>query len=297
MPSLSRKARPTRLRAKFRTQLAALGTGCCLRSLDDRHGLRSTAMSESQRNAARSNCLLGALETASRKRIDALLEPVNLKLGDVVCEAGGLLKHAYFPQGSVVSMLTVLKKGSAVETSNTANIGPEGAFGLFAAMCSRVSFNRCLVQLEGRMVRCPIELLQSEFRRSEHVRDLLVDFVPGGAGWSRPRPAQAWLELVGDGIFLAIVAPRQRMQCSVACRALFIRYSANTTAQAGGCISQVPEYEGPYESHPSHLARNLIGYWLSRPPHREPPRPAGRLQTGSCHWSPPRRPYFWSWCW
>jgi hypothetical protein len=25
------------------------------------------------------------------------------------------------------------------------------------------------------MVRCPIELLQSEFRRSEHVRDLLVD--------------------------------------------------------------------------------------------------------------------------
>jgi hypothetical protein len=62
-------------------------------------------------------------------------------------------------------------------------------------------------------------------------------------------------------------------------------------------LSQVPEYEGPYESHPSYLARNLIGYWISRPPHREPPRPAGRLQTGSCHGSPPRRPYFWSWCW
>ena len=43
-------------------------------------------------------------------------------------------------------------------------------------MYSRVSFNRCIVQLEGRMVRCPIELLQSEFRNSEHVRDLFVSY-------------------------------------------------------------------------------------------------------------------------
>jgi len=117
--------------------------------------------------------LLGALETASRKRIDSHLEPIELKLGVVVCEAAGLLKHAYFPQGCVLSLLTVLENGSAIET---ANIGREGAFGLFAAMYSRVSFNRCIVQLEGRMVRCPIELLQLEFRNSEHVRDLFVSY-------------------------------------------------------------------------------------------------------------------------
>jgi CRP-like cAMP-binding protein len=117
--------------------------------------------------------LLGALETASRKRIVPHLEPIELKLGAVVCEAGGLLKHAYFPQGCVLSLLTVLENGSAIET---ANIGREGAFGLFAAMYSRVSFNRCIVQLEGRMVRCPIELLQLEFRNSEHVRDLFVSY-------------------------------------------------------------------------------------------------------------------------
>ena len=115
----------------------------------------------------------GALEASSRKRIDSHLEPINLKLGAIVCEAGGLLKHAYFPQGAVLSLLTVLENGSAIET---ANIGREGAFGLFAAMYSRVSFNRCLVQLEGSIVRCPIELLQSEFKRSEHVRDLFVSY-------------------------------------------------------------------------------------------------------------------------
>ena len=117
--------------------------------------------------------MLGALETASRRRIDPHLEPVKLKLGVIVCEAGGLLKHAYFPQGAVLSLLTVLENGSAIET---ANIGREGAFGLFAAMYSRASFNRCLVQLEGSVVRCPIELLQSEFKRSEHVRNLFVSY-------------------------------------------------------------------------------------------------------------------------
>jgi CRP-like cAMP-binding protein len=130
-------------------------------------------MAEGQRDLARSNRLLGALEAVSRRRIDPYLEPVKLKLGVIVCEAGGLLKHAYFPQGAVLSLLTVLENGSAIET---ANIGREGAFGLFAAMYSRVSFNRCLVQLEGEIVRCPIELLQSEFKRIEYVRDLFVSY-------------------------------------------------------------------------------------------------------------------------
>jgi CRP-like cAMP-binding protein len=135
--------------------------------------LDNFAMAEVQRDRERSNRLLGALEAVSRKRIDPHLEPIKLKLGVVVCEAGGLLEHAYFPQGAVLSLLTVLENGSAIET---ANIGREGAFGLFAAMYSRVSFNRCLVQLEGDMVRCPIELLQSEFKRTEYVRDLLVSY-------------------------------------------------------------------------------------------------------------------------
>ena len=129
-------------------------------------------MSKSKSKAL-NNQLLGALLPESRKRIDPHLEPVNFKLGEVVCEAGGLLKHAYFPQGSVLSLLTVLENGSAIET---ANIGREGAFGLFAAMYSRVSFNLCISQLVGHTVRCPIELLQYEFKNSEHVRNLFVSY-------------------------------------------------------------------------------------------------------------------------
>src|SRR6202167_2972891 len=122
---------------------------------------------------ALSNQLLAALGPESRSRIDPHLRSVPLKLGAVVCEAGGLLKHAYFTQGAVLSLLTVLENGSAIET---ANIGREGAFGLSAAMYSRVSFNRCIVQLTGHMVRCPIEILQQEFKRTEYVRDLFVSY-------------------------------------------------------------------------------------------------------------------------
>ena len=119
------------------------------------------------------NQLLRALDLAARERLKPHLRRVDLKLGTVVCDAGAFLDHAYFPEGAVLSLLTVLENGSAIET---ANIGREGAFGLFAAMYSRTSFNRCIVQLQGPMVRCPIEALRSEFDRSDQVRDLFVSY-------------------------------------------------------------------------------------------------------------------------
>ena len=101
------------------------------------------------------NRLLGALEPESRMRIAPHIEPVALKLGDVVCKAGGFLEHVYFPMGAVLSLLTSLKNGTNVET---ANIGNEGAFGLLRGMYSRTSFNQCLVQLaKVALVRVPID--------------------------------------------------------------------------------------------------------------------------------------------
>ena len=49
--------------------------------------LDNIAVPKAQRDNARDNRLLGALETASRKRIDPHLEPIKLKLGTIVCEA------------------------------------------------------------------------------------------------------------------------------------------------------------------------------------------------------------------
>ena len=144
--------------------------------LPSKHGPENVRRSPTQTNGRPMrvpNRLLGAFEPASRARIEPHIESVTLKLGEIVCKAGGFLEHAYFPMGAVLSLLTSLENGTRIET---ANIGNEGAFGLFAAMYSRVSFNLCLVQLEGSLVRVPIEVVRGEFERSEHVRNLLVSY-------------------------------------------------------------------------------------------------------------------------
>lgn len=119
------------------------------------------------------NQLLGAFTQEVQDRIMPRMTEVDLKLGATVCDAGGVLTHAYFPQGCVLSLLTVLENGSEIEC---ANIGREGAFGLFSAMYSRVSFNRCTVQLAGPMLRCDIKPLQDEFHKCAHVQDLFVSY-------------------------------------------------------------------------------------------------------------------------
>ncbi|MGH6813284.1 MAG: Crp/Fnr family transcriptional regulator [Methylocella sp.] len=130
-------------------------------------------MEKKQTAVTHGNRLLGAIQPASRERLAPYFEQVEVKLGTTVCEAGGVLNHAYFPDGAVLSLLTVLENGSAIET---ANIGREGAFGLFAAMYSRTSFNRSLVQLRGDLIRVPIKVLQLEFEQSAHVRNLFVSY-------------------------------------------------------------------------------------------------------------------------
>ncbi|MGH6853630.1 MAG: Crp/Fnr family transcriptional regulator, partial [Methylocella sp.] len=74
---------------------------------------------EKKRTAAtQSNRLLAAIQPASRARLEPYFEQVEVKLGHVVCDAGGVLNHAYFPDGAVLSLLTVLENGSAIETAN-----------------------------------------------------------------------------------------------------------------------------------------------------------------------------------
>jgi CRP-like cAMP-binding protein len=119
------------------------------------------------------NQLLGAFTKEAYDKIMPHMREVDLKLGATVCEAGGLLTHAYFPQGCVLSLLTVLESGSEIECGN---IGREGAFGLFSAMYGRVSFSRCTVQLQGPMVRCDIRPLQVLFQNSAHIQDLFVSY-------------------------------------------------------------------------------------------------------------------------
>src|SRR5450432_3548764 len=117
------------------------------------------------------NQLLGALEPASRKRIDPHLEAVEFKLGEMVCDAGGLLEHAYFPQGSVLSLLTVLENGAAIET---ANIGREGAFASDVGGFDRGAVFEHRQEGENRTLR-KIGVLEQAAGIADHLAELEFD--------------------------------------------------------------------------------------------------------------------------
>ncbi|TJZ79795.1 Crp/Fnr family transcriptional regulator [Paracoccus hibiscisoli] len=120
-----------------------------------------------------SNTILGALGEDAYQYILPSLEPVDVTLGDIICEAGGLLTHAYFPEGCVLSLLTVMENGAEIEC---ANIGNEGAFGIFPAMYGAASSTRCLVQLVGPMQRCEISPLRELFHADPEIQDLFVSY-------------------------------------------------------------------------------------------------------------------------
>jgi CRP-like cAMP-binding protein len=125
------------------------------------------------------NRVLNAFDSASRGRINPYIERLEAKRGDLLFEVGSRIDYGYFPDGAVLSLLTVLENGSAIET---ANIGREGACGICLATYSktsperRSSYSRCLVQLPGGLLRIPLSALRREFERCAQIRELTARY-------------------------------------------------------------------------------------------------------------------------
>src|SRR4051794_39882510 len=77
----------------------------------------------------------------------ALLAPhlvtVELERGRLIYDPGDRIETVYFPHEGVISLMTLMENGAAIES---ATIGPEGALGLQAAVTPRQSLARAIVQ-------------------------------------------------------------------------------------------------------------------------------------------------------
>jgi len=76
----------------------------------------------------------------------------------------------YFPHDSVISLMTLMDGGEAIES---ATIGREGALGLMAAVSPRESLSRAIVQVPGRASRIGAGPLHDAWKRCEAVRRLI----------------------------------------------------------------------------------------------------------------------------
>jgi CRP-like cAMP-binding protein len=119
------------------------------------------------------NRLLAALSEQSYDALLPFLEEVELPLGKVLYESGGLQGHVYFPTSSIVSLLYVLENGSSAEIAVT---GCEGLVGIALFMGGETTPNRAVVQSAGEGYRVKAKALKQLFEAGGALQLLLLRF-------------------------------------------------------------------------------------------------------------------------
>ena len=121
----------------------------------------------------KANLLLAALPAAEYERLLPHLERVPMRLGEVLYESGGELRHAYFPTTCIVSLLYVMENGSSAEI---AVVGNEGLVGVALFMGGGTMPNRAVVQSAGHAYRLRGAFIKQEFDRYGVLLRLLLRY-------------------------------------------------------------------------------------------------------------------------
>ncbi|HLL14419.1 MAG TPA: Crp/Fnr family transcriptional regulator [Pyrinomonadaceae bacterium] len=119
------------------------------------------------------NRILNALPPEEFERLSAYLEPVELMLGEVLYRPNEPITHVYFPNVGTVSIVCQLEDGKSVEAGM---VGNEGMFGVCVFLGSVTSPLQAVVQLPGNALRMRADVLRAEFKRGEHLQDLLLRY-------------------------------------------------------------------------------------------------------------------------
>ncbi|MGE5384477.1 MAG: Crp/Fnr family transcriptional regulator [Betaproteobacteria bacterium] len=113
--------------------------------------------------ASQANRLLAALPASDLQRLQEEFEPVSLRLGDILHEPGCRMDYIYFPETSLVSLLTVAEDDHALEVGL---VGREGVVGVALVLGVDVSPMRALVQGGGTAMRMSSQRFSLELRKN-----------------------------------------------------------------------------------------------------------------------------------
>jgi CRP-like cAMP-binding protein len=98
---------------------------------------------------------------------------VTLAVGQVLYEPGDIIRHAYFPHNTVISLVNVMEDGGSVEVGV---FGREGVMGLLSALVTREAFGRYVVQTSGTASRIPFERLNEVRNTRLGLRQLIMNY-------------------------------------------------------------------------------------------------------------------------
>ncbi len=116
------------------------------------------------------NRLLATLPKNEYKRLLPRLKTVSLVLGEELYEPGDAIKYVYFPNDSIISLISQLSETSGLEVGM---VGNEGMAGLSAFMGVNFSSTRALVQGSGTAMRMSSVAVRTEANRLGSLHRLL----------------------------------------------------------------------------------------------------------------------------
>lgn len=119
------------------------------------------------------NRLLAALPAKDYAQLASGLEPVTITYGEVLYEPGESMREVYFPGNCLVSLLTLVEDHRALEVGL---VGREGMIGARLALGAARSSVRALVQGTGTAMKMNAKRFLREFRRSQALQRLLLQF-------------------------------------------------------------------------------------------------------------------------
>ena len=116
------------------------------------------------------NRLLDTLPKNEYTRLLPKLKTVSLVFGEVLYEPGDVIKYVYFPNDSIISLISELSETSGLEVGM---VGNEGMAGLAVFMDVSVSSTRAVVQGSGTAMRMSSAAVRTEANRLGSFHSLL----------------------------------------------------------------------------------------------------------------------------
>ena len=124
------------------------------------------------------NSFLDNLQTSDYEILEPYLSEKYLERDFTVNEPGDRVDVVYFPNGAVLSVITLMEDGRGVES---ATIGRESAQGMLAAFGSHKAHNRVICQVPGPTFILPVSRLKDAAAKSSTLADDLIRYVQANA--------------------------------------------------------------------------------------------------------------------
>ena len=119
------------------------------------------------------NQLLSALQPSDFSQVAKTLTRVTLRPKQVIYKPHAQLDYIYFPEDTVLCLLTLMSNGDSIEA---ATVGREGASWISASVGARSMPCETMAVHEGTALKLAVEDLDRELKENKPFRDIVTEY-------------------------------------------------------------------------------------------------------------------------